>query len=51
MSRTDTASLVIGATPALLTFRADGVPAGISEEDHAAGMASSLANLAAFTAQ
>ena len=35
----------------LVTLRADNVPAGISEEDHAAGMASSLANLAAFTAQ
>lgn len=29
-------------------IRADGVPAGISAEDHAAGMASSLANLAAY---
>jgi uncharacterized protein YndB with AHSA1/START domain len=28
--------------------RADGVPAGISAEDHATGMASSLANLAAY---
>jgi uncharacterized protein YndB with AHSA1/START domain len=28
-------------------FRADDVPAGISPEDHAAGLASSLANLAA----
>ena len=28
-------------------IRADGVPAGISAEDHAAGLASSLANLAA----
>ncbi|MBG0565437.1 SRPBCC family protein [Actinoplanes sp. NEAU-A11] len=28
-------------------IRADDVPAGISEEDHAAGLASSLANLAA----
>jgi hypothetical protein len=27
-------------------FRADNVPAGISEEDHAAGLASSLDNLA-----
>lgn len=29
-------------------FVADGVPAGISAEDHAAGMTSSLANLAAY---
>ena len=32
-------------------FRADGVPDGISAEDHAAGMASSLENLAAHLAQ
>lgn len=32
----------------LVELRADDVPAGISAEDHAAGMASSLANLAAF---
>jgi uncharacterized protein YndB with AHSA1/START domain len=29
-------------------IRADGVPAGISAEDHDAGMTSSLANLAAY---
>jgi hypothetical protein len=29
-------------------IRADDVPAGISAEDHAAGMTSSLANLAAY---
>ncbi|MEO3748721.1 SRPBCC domain-containing protein [Plantactinospora sp. B5E13] len=29
-------------------FRADDVPVGISAEDHAAGLASSLANLAAY---
>lgn len=29
-------------------LRADDVPAGISAEDHAAGLASSLANLAAY---
>lgn len=29
-------------------FRAEGVPPGISAEDHAAGLASSLANLAAY---
>ncbi|MPZ53842.1 MAG: ATPase [Acidimicrobiia bacterium] len=33
----------------LVTFRADNVPSGISAEDHAAGLASSLANLAAYT--
>lgn len=32
-------------------IRADDVPAGISAEDHAAGLASSLANLAAFLEQ
>ena len=32
----------------LVTVRADGVPPGISAEDHAVGMASSLANLAAY---
>ncbi len=31
-----------------VTFRADDVPTGISAEDHAAGLASSLANLAAY---
>ena len=31
----------------LVEFIADNVPAGISAEDHAAGLASSLANLAA----
>jgi hypothetical protein len=31
-----------------VTFRADNVPTGISAEDHAAGLASSLANLAAY---
>ncbi|MEQ4301213.1 SRPBCC family protein [Plantactinospora sp. B6F1] len=31
-----------------VTFRADGVPPGISAQDHAAGLASSLANLAAY---
>jgi hypothetical protein len=29
-------------------IRADDVPAGISAEDHAVGLASSLANLAAY---
>jgi len=32
----------------LVTFRADDVPPGISAEDHAAGFAASLENLAAF---
>ena len=32
----------------LVTFRADDVPPGISADDHAAGLASSLANLAAY---
>lgn len=32
-------------------IRADDVPVGISAEDHAAGLASSLANLAAFLEQ
>ncbi len=32
-------------------IRADDVPSGISAEDHAAGLASSLANLAAFVEQ
>ena len=32
----------------LVTFRADDVPAGISAEDHAAGLASSLASLAGY---
>ena len=33
---------------ARVEFRADDVPVGISAEDHAAGLASSLANLAAY---
>ncbi|GAA1953630.1 SRPBCC family protein [Microbacterium deminutum] len=32
----------------LVTFRADDVPPGISAEDHAAGFAASLANLARY---
>lgn len=32
-----------------VTFRADDVPAGISAEDHAAGLKSSLEHLAAYT--
>ena len=34
----------------LVTFRADDVPPGISAEDHAAGFAASLENLAAYVA-
>jgi Uncharacterized conserved protein len=34
-----------------VTIRAENVPAGISAEDHAAGLASSLANLARFVEQ
>jgi hypothetical protein len=37
---------VAGGT--LVEFIADGVPDGISADDHAAGMTSSLANLADF---
>jgi hypothetical protein len=33
---------------ARVEIRADDVPDGISAEDHAAGLASSLANLAAY---
>ncbi|MGH3519788.1 MAG: SRPBCC family protein [Haloechinothrix sp.] len=33
---------------ARVTFRADNVPSGISAQDHAAGLASSLDNLAAY---
>lgn len=36
---------------ARVEFRADDVPAGISAEDHAAGLTSSLANLAAYLEQ
>ena len=31
-----------------MDIRADPIPAGIAAEDHAAGLASSLANLAAY---
>lgn len=34
-----------------VTIRAEDVPAGISAEDHAVGLASSLANLEAFLRQ
>jgi uncharacterized protein YndB with AHSA1/START domain len=34
-----------------MDIRADDVPSGISAEDHAAGLASSLANLAAYVEQ
>ena len=45
---TMTWSLTAAGTGTNVTIRADGVPAGVSTEDHAAGMASSLANLAGF---
>ena len=46
MTMTWSVSDVEGGT--LVDFRADDVPTGISAEDHAAGLASSLANLAAY---
>jgi len=46
MTMTWSVSDVDGGT--LVDFRADDVPTGISAEDHAAGLASSLANLAAL---
>ena len=46
MTMTWSISDVEGGT--LVDVRADDVPAGISAEDHAAGLASSLANLAAY---
>lgn len=47
MTITTTLAAVTGGTE--VTIRCDEVPPGISAEDHAAGMASTLANLAAFT--
>jgi uncharacterized protein YndB with AHSA1/START domain len=46
MTMTWSVSEVEGGT--LVDFRADDVPPGISAEDHAEGLASSLANLAAY---
>ena len=46
MTMTWSVSDVEGGT--LVDVRADDVPTGISAEDHAAGLASSLANLAAY---
>jgi uncharacterized protein YndB with AHSA1/START domain len=46
MTMTWALTAVAGGTQ--VEIRADDVPAGISAEDHAAGMASSLANLAAY---
>lgn len=46
MTMTWSVRTVAGGT--LVEFIAEDVPAGISAEDHAAGMASSLANLAAL---
>ena len=48
MTMTWSVSDVEGGT--LVDVRADDVPDGISAEDHAAGLASSLANLAAYLA-
>ena len=45
---TMTWSLTAAETRTNVTIRADDVPAGVSREDDPAGMASSLANLAAF---
>jgi hypothetical protein len=44
---TMTWALTASADGTRVDIRADDVPAGISAEDHAAGLASSLANLAA----
>jgi hypothetical protein len=41
-------SLAAAGTGTNVTICADDVPAAVSAEDHAAGMASSLANLATF---
>lgn len=51
--RVDRASRLIAAPPArvyaaLVTVTAEQVPVGVSPEDHAKGLASSLANLAAY---
>jgi uncharacterized protein YndB with AHSA1/START domain len=46
MTMTWEVTAVDGGTP--VDFRADDVPPGISAEDHAAGMNSSLANLAGY---
>jgi uncharacterized protein YndB with AHSA1/START domain len=46
MSMTWEVSAVAGGTR--VDFRADNVPSGISADDHAAGMSSSLANLARY---
>ena len=49
MTMTWAVSRVDGGT--LVEFRADDVPPGISPEDHAAGMNSSLDNLAVYCAR
>ena len=49
MTMTWAVSAVDGGTR--VDFTADDVPDGISAEDHAAGLASSLANLAAYLEQ
>lgn len=51
LAGTMTMTWEVTATPAgdsRVEFRAENVPPGISADDHAAGLASSLANLAAF---
>ena len=45
---TMTCEVTRGENGTLVEIRADNVPDGISPEDHAAGLASSLANLAAY---
>ncbi|MBV9197364.1 MAG: SRPBCC domain-containing protein, partial [Solirubrobacterales bacterium] len=45
---TMTWALTAVAAGTRVDIRADHVPAGISAEDHAAGLGSSLANLAAY---
>jgi hypothetical protein len=47
---TMTWSLLETADGTLVEVRADDVPAGISAEDHAAGLAASLNNLASYLA-
>lgn len=49
MTVTTTLAAVPGGTE--VTIRCDNVPSGIAPDDHQAGMASTLANLAAFTEQ
>jgi uncharacterized protein YndB with AHSA1/START domain len=48
---TMTWEVTAAGTGTRVEIRADDVPAGVSAEDHAAGLASSLANLAAYLEQ